>query len=340
VTFGARLSARLGAPLLLLCTPGQEGFAVEFARRGHPATEGWALALPWPASIPVAGLRTADHARGSNPKYLDIAAKRDVALAVARLCGWESFLLLDDDVREITPTQVREAASTTVGGALAPCVSWVLDAFPDNSVVCHARRLVGRRQDSFVGSGAMLVRPVASQFFPPVYNEDWLFMFDLLPRRQVVRAGKVGQLRFDPFADPARARHEEFGDTLGEGLYHLLHEDVPVEVALHEPYWRDVVRNRVEMIREVERSLRAIPGSASRQSPANLVRIRHALASVEAAIEVHERDWLATDLAAFVDAWRADRVTWSKWFHDLPRVDALQDAVAVLGIPPTRLTAI
>ena len=53
----------------------------------------------------------------------------------------------------------------------------VVPQHPDNSVVCHARRLAGRFQDVFV-SGAVLgvhCNSLPLSFFPDIYNEDWFF---------------------------------------------------------------------------------------------------------------------------------------------------------------------
>ena len=100
----------------------------------------------------------------------------------------------------------------------------VLRKFPDNSVVCHARRLVKLPQDNFV-SGAVLgvnCDDLPLPFFPDIYNEDWFFFLKAAARRELAEAGKATQAEYDPFAKPQRAVNEEFGDFLAEGMYALI----------------------------------------------------------------------------------------------------------------------
>ena len=63
--------------------------------------------------------------------------------------------------------------------------------YPDNSVVCHARRLAGLPQDTFVSGAALGVncndQPLP--FFPEQYNEDWFFFSRLTARRDLAHAG-------------------------------------------------------------------------------------------------------------------------------------------------------
>ena len=84
----------------------------------------------------------------------------------------------------------------------------VVRRFPDNSVVCHARRLAGLTQDVFV-SGAVLgvhCNSLPLSLFPDIYNEDWFFFAKEAARRRLPRVGHAVQEQYEPFADPQRAR--------------------------------------------------------------------------------------------------------------------------------------
>ncbi len=51
--------------------------------------------------------------------------------------------------------------------------------FHDHSVVCHAYRDAGGRQQSFIGGGALVVQVDRTRsFFPEVYNDDWFYLLD------------------------------------------------------------------------------------------------------------------------------------------------------------------
>jgi len=99
-----------------------------------------------------------------------------------------------------------------------------IGGFPDNSVVCHAYRDVGGSQQSFIGGGALAV--VLSRnhsFFPKIYNEDWFYLLDAEKGLQPLAVtGAVRQSPYDPYRSPERARAEEFGDVLAEGVFWLL----------------------------------------------------------------------------------------------------------------------
>ena len=87
-------------------------------------------------------------------------------------------------------------------------VGWRAQDFPDNSVVCHGRRLVGLPQSCFVGGGALLVRTgvgVDLPFFPRVYNEDWLFLHDLVQQLNIVKP-------------PVQREYVAAGDVMFSGL--------------------------------------------------------------------------------------------------------------------------
>jgi hypothetical protein len=65
--------------------------------------------------------------------------------------------------------------------------------------------------------------------------------------------GRARQAEYDPFADPVRARHEEFGDLLAEGLYALFEEQPDRTLEQHvdaadEAYWARFIESRKDTI--------------------------------------------------------------------------------------------
>ena len=84
----------------------------------------------------------------------------------------------------------------------------VVRRFPDNSVVCHARRLAGLAQDVFV-TGAVLgvhCNSLPLSLFPDIYNEDWFFFAEEGLRSALPRVGHAVQAEYDPSRIPASPR--------------------------------------------------------------------------------------------------------------------------------------
>ena len=147
----------------------------------------------------------------------DLSAKRNLALLLSHMAGWSRILFLDDDITSLNPDDVRKASSlldTHNAVGLRVC------GFPDHSVVCHAYREAGGEQQSFIGGGALVIEVKRSNsFFPDVYNDDWFFLLDGRKSLQPVAVtGQVIQYPYDPFRNPDRARAEELGDVLAEGI--------------------------------------------------------------------------------------------------------------------------
>jgi hypothetical protein len=191
-------------------------------------------------------------------------------------------------------------------------------------VVCHAHRLGDREQDTFVGGSALLLDLAqASSFFPAVYNEDWLFLYDHLRSGGVACAGRTAQLAYDPFASPQRAASEEFGDLIAETLLSSLHAgaDAP---ASDRRFWQTGIRRRSLFLEGLSgRLLTAGSGRVATGPP---------LAAVAAARR--RLDEIGPgDCQSFVDAWRADLATWSDRLLDLPRFASQRLALDHLDLP-------
>jgi hypothetical protein len=256
------------------------------------------------------------------PPFRNLSLKRNIGLLLAKLVGWETLLFLDDDVRGLVSNRVRTAA-----GQLdhVDVTAFAMTDFPDNSVVCHAYRLGRGKQDVFVSGGVCLVKVSRIEtFFPAVYNEDWLFLFDALKERLVARAGKVNQLPYDPFATPARARSEEFGDVLAEGLFALIHADRSFANADCE-YWSAYLEGRKSFI---ARTTSMVSSKAGHNPQA-----KRALRALTAA-EDYRRTILPQELAEYVTTWREDVDAWRSRLRSLPRLPSLEDALRYLDLEP------
>jgi hypothetical protein len=252
----------------------------------------------------------------------DLSAKRNLGLMLSRMLGWSHVLFLDDDITAPNPDELRKA-----NGLLGRhhAVGLHINGFPDHSVVCHAYILVGGSQETFIGGGAMVVETGrCDSFFPDIYNDDWFFMLDPAGRlRPVTRAGEVRQERFDPFRQVDRARTEEFGDVLAEGIYWLLDQGGSAFEADHR-HWAEFLAKRRRFIERIldmaerqdleqsvkDRVIAALRGSLSR------------LACVTP--ELCER---------YLQAWVRDRDMWLRHIAGLPVGQARQQALDLLSVP-------
>jgi hypothetical protein len=181
---------------------------------------------------------------------------------------------------------------------------------PDNSVVCHARREVGYRQDTFVGAGALVVAAQkVDSFFPDVYNEDWFFLLDGQRLRPVARTGSAFQRRYDPFASEDRARAEEFGDILAEGIFSLLDNGKTVTDA-DDSFWIEFIQDRHRMIDDIE--ARVADKVRERARRDSIVR------SLTAARETLIKYVTPELCTGFIEAWQEDLKAWRSFLDELP----------------------
>lgn len=249
----------------------------------------------------------------------DLSAKRNLGLLLARVAGWRRVLFLDDDISQISPAELRSASG------LLPRYSVIgLDnqGFPDNSVVCHAYREVGGAQEAFIGGGAMLLAPDRiDSFFPDIYSEDWLFLYDAVKAGVVARSGQMLHKPYDPYADPRRAASEEFGDTLAEGLYRLLDDGKDVAHA-DEGFWETFLRQRRKLIATVLRDLR---NGRGHQQPDRMIASLKAARGVSAFITPK----LCTD---YLHAWCRDHQRWRQQVGGFRTGLGTEKALAELGL--------
>lgn len=252
----------------------------------------------------------------------DLSMKRNAGLLLARMLGWERIFFLDDDIRAVSAETVLSTVSLlgAAGHGYRTAAMSVQD-YPDNSVVCHARRAVGAYQDVFVSGSALAVDcGVPFGFFPDLYNEDWLFFYrDAAEERLAAPGSLAEQLPYDPFADPQRAAGQEFGDVIAEGLYALLHSALGIEAA-DEKYWEEFLAQRNTVLADVSRRLPVLPPGLRGEMSKAIGAAQQVLWAITPTMCV---DYLA--------AWQRDLGRWEELLADLPRVSSLPDALRIMG---------
>ncbi len=327
----ADLALRLDCTLVTLHSK-QWTTAAKAAQRLPESVDLIAVDVPDPALLRLPHFRTSELAahkvfpRQPHRPPTDLSAKRNLGLILSRLLGWSRVLFLDDDITELNPADVLHA-----GGLLDMhnAVGLHVCGFHDHSVVCHAYRDAGGTQQSFIGGGALAVQLQRStSFFPEIYNDDWFFLLDDDKGIQPVAvAGRVVQYPYDPFRNPERARAEEFGDVLAEGIYWLLDQHLSIADADGAHWARFLVKRRhfigrvLEMVEgsnlepaEKARRVAALKGSLGR-----LALITPALCE------------------NYLRAWQEDRRQWQRHLEELPAVSERVAALQLLsaeGAPP------
>ena len=257
----------------------------------------------------------------------DLSVKRNLGLLLARMVGWKRIFFMDDDIRGLHP----EDLSLTVSMLDRYRVAGLRVAdFPDNSVVCHARRKIGDPQDVFVAGSVLAVNceyPVS--FFPEIYNEDWFFFYDEVQARRVGCSQRyASQLQYDPFGNPRRARQQEFGDVLAEGLYALIHKEAGYEDAKRE-YWVDFIAARRKLIDDIKKRSAELPLSGRGKMISALE------SSVACLMKI--QPWVCE---RYVGAWRRDLETWWKRLANVSTVGSVEVALSELGLTPVASSGI
>jgi hypothetical protein len=327
------LAASLGVVLVVLCskrtnvehaarrvskTPGARSLVIEVAEEwNHPGIPTQTSAQPF---------ENASANRGSC-----LSGKRNLGLLLARLQGWNKIAFVDDDITVSCPDDMGRLAGQLDEHQV---VGMRVLHFPDNSVVCHARRLAGLDQDVFV-TGAVLgvhCNDLPLSFFPDVYNEDWFFFAEEAAARHLPCAGDASQTEYNPFQSPERARQEEFGDLLAEGLYALVggnDSDTALDEQLRhatEAYWSRFIDARRELLNETMTLLcnRLDTDSDHRRKLTALTSV----AAAESQLNI-----ITADICAdFLDAWRTDLRDWQRFSNNVNSVRSTGDAMDFLEL--------
>lgn len=258
----------------------------------------------------------------------DLSIKRNMGLVLARMIGWRRIFFMDDDIRDLDAAALLSTVSLLAdekpperryfsAGILA-------GEFPDNSVVCHARRAIGEFQGIFVSGSALAVDcTVSFSFFPDVYNEDWLFFYRDAAEGRLGSSGHVStQLLYDPFATPLRAAGQEFGDVIAEGLYALLEDGLCAEHASAER-WQQFLADRKRILDDIIHNADKAPRDIRDKMRLAVETAGRCLAEI--------RPEMCAD---YVEHWRRDLGQWERTLKQLPRAASITDALLTLGLTP------
>ncbi|MDG4821838.1 hypothetical protein O7635_08220 [Asanoa sp. WMMD1127] len=323
LTFALQLARQLDCPLVALCS-----LRASADRTLRAAQRAGVQLIATEVHDRVRLPAFATSALPEEPRFRrkgDLSLKRNIGLALSRMQGWERVAFLDDDIRSVRPADMRAAAGLLDEFNM---VGLGNTGFPDNSVVCHALRAVGVDQKTFVGGGAMVV-PVrrTTSFFPDIYNEDWFFLLGEKRLSQIAVTGQMYQEPYDPFRTTERARAEEFGDCLAEGIYALLDEGGSVEDADKE-FWAAFLADRRAM---VDRIIAAIPHSD--RSAEEKRRMDEAMRASHG-----RRQFITPELCVrYLEALAADRGVWRARIKQLPKGLDPARSLSHLGLNATHV---
>jgi hypothetical protein len=336
-------SASFNVLLVVLCSKQTRLEQVAQRVSKTPGARSLIIKIPERWAHPIIPTRTsaAEFRRASADRLSDLSAKRNLGLLLARLNGWNKVAFIDDDISLLggrthprREREIRNIARLASQLDVHQVAGMRVQRHPDNSVVCHARRLAGVSQAVFV-TGAVLgvhCNSLPLSFFPDIYNEDWFFFAKEAAARRLPCVGVAQQSEYDPFAMTDRARREEFGDLLAEGLYALIGEEDP-SVPFYQQlraatgaYWSRFMEARRDVITETAVFLRHFLD----QDPYN-GQLSSALDSLRAA-----EDQLATltpDLCVeFLDAWQQDLGDWQRFSNRLNNVGSTREAMDFLQL--------
>lgn len=319
----AAVALALECPLVTLHS-GKWTSAADAAHRLPAGLDLIAIDVPEPARLRLPRWETSSLlAKTVFARRTDVSAKRNLGLMLSHLLGWSRVLFLDDDITKLNPADVRKASSLL---DTHNAVGLQNDGYPDNSVVCHAHRLTGGAQQSFIGAGALAVELRRNRsFFPDIYNDDWFFLLDgdkwLQP---TAVTGRMVQYPYDPFRDPDRARAEELGDVLAEGLFWLLDQDRSI-IDADARHWARFLVKRQQFINDVLDKVKADDDVESDEKARRVAALKGSLGRL-----THIRPVLCEN---YLRAWVADRERWQDHIGSLPAGPDRLAALALLSAP-------
>ena len=322
----ARLALHLGCPLVTLHS-GKWTNAREAAQRLPREVDLLAIDVTDPAGLRLPDFETSRMLAGTRfARRTDISAKRNLGLTLSHMLGWERIVFLDDDIVVPDPLDLSRAA-----GLLDThnAVGLSIGGFPDNSVVCHAYREVDGSQKSFIGGGALAVGASRNRsFFPDIYNDDWFYVLDAGKGLQPVAVtGTAIQHPYDPFRNPDRARAEELGDVLAEGIFWLLDQGRSI-VDADQRHWTEFLARRKRFIGYVLDMVSRQPMQAGDKARM-VAALKAALGRLQHITPCLCRDYLR--------AWACDRERWQHHIDRLPTQQSRESALRTLarrGKPP------
>jgi hypothetical protein len=321
LTEAAQLACALGCTLVTLHSK-QWTSAAKAAPLLRQTPRFIAIDVPDPHALRLPNWETSRLLKGTVfARRTDLSAKRNMSVLLSLMLGWRRVLFLDDDITKLNPDDVRRA-SGLLGTHNA--VGLDIGGFPDHSVVCHAYLQAGGPQQSFIGGGALAVHLERSRsFFPDIYNDDWFFLLGDKGIQPVAVTGNVKQYPYDPFRTPDRARAEELGDVLAEGIYWLLDQGRSITDA-DRAHWTRFLGKRKQFIRRVLRMVEQDGTIGPAERERRIAALKGSLGRL-----AHITPGLCED---YLRAWAADRQSWHR-FLQKPFVRAVQELPADERLP-------
>jgi hypothetical protein len=319
------LARTAGCQLVVLCSREAHSDQAERLLASRSFERATVIDMPKGYTHPLLGFDTSRSTDGPLPDACadyesDLAAKRNIGLLLARMLGWKRVFFLDDDIRDISSSDLHWTVSML---ADFHSVGMQVDNLADNSIVCHALRMLGGEQDIFVSGAALAVNCDAPLgFFPDIYNEDWFFFYNHVVLRKLASSGRnATQLRYDLFAQPQRAAWQEFGDVLAEGLYSLLHE---YSLAAHaeQGYWARFLNARRGLLKKITA---ACSDGTRPDIPPEMV------VAVDKALECSEQI-RPEECARYVKLWLGDLGRWERRLRDMPSAEFMNAALRKLDL--------
>lgn len=323
------LAAETGARLIVLCSLRADADEVRALLAEHKLREAAAVEMPQKCSQwPLRDFETTRWLDGAGKavrgaRSSDLSLKRNTGLLLARMLGWDRIFFLDDDIRWISADTLQRTVSLLgAGGCGYRTAGMSVKDYPDNSVVCHARREVGEKQGVFVSGSVLAVDCRAPfDFFPDLYNEDWLFFHRDAAEGRLATPGSIAeQLPYDPFGDPRRAAGQEFGDVIAEGLYALLHSGLRAEAA-NEKYWGRFLEDRNRVLDVVRQNLPRARSHKRKKISRSIGAAQEMLGTITAEM-----------CADYVAAWQRDLERWAGVLAGLEKASSIEDALGRLGL--------
>jgi hypothetical protein len=326
-----QLAESLNCPLVTLHSTKWTS-AVRAAQRLPRTVDLIAIDVPDPAHLRLPRWETSRLLTGTVfARPTDLSAKRNIAVVLSRMLGWSRVLFLDDDITELNPDDVRRASGLL---DMHNAVGLHVGGFPDHSVVCHAYLDAGGGQQSFIGGGALAVHLERNNsFFPDIYNEDWFFLLDGDKGIQSVGVtGAVKQYPYDPFRSPDRARAEELGDVLAEGVYWLLDQNKSIPDA-DRAHWARFLDKRKQFIGRVLRMVEQDGAIEAGDKERRVAALKGSLGRLAL---------ITPELCEnYLRAWRVDRQSWYRHLQkafvrdvqQLPADERRRQALASLSRP-------
>lgn len=331
------LSVRIGAALVVLCSLDTK--VDQVAERVARTPGARALIIRVPSAHPLIPTATSSSAfRDANAqRRTDLSLKRNLGLVLARLHGWSKIAFVDDDILRPRRDDFRRLALQLETHQIA---GMICRDYPDNSVVCHARRVAGLAQDNFITGAVLGVRcnDLPLPFFPDIYNEDWFFFSKQAINRTLPAVGFATQAEYDPFTSLQRAEQEEFGDLLAEGLYAFIEgagptgrpDDVIRDAADHQ-FWSNFIDARAETLDETAQELECVAARDSQDG-----KPYKAIDSVKASRK--QLEIIKPELCvAFVDSWLDDMAQWEKEINKIDVVSRTNEAMDFIGATEWRM---